>query len=323
MIKLSNYSIILFAILSCLFSCKNTPKNIIDDANFDRDHAAIHEEMDKISAEFGKFRKELILLYAEGEKNPELALTKADTLLDIYNTTKEKYKSQIKQNVTTSINYLKAELYYKLGNYEQSIKELKKEKYDSGEHAAALAANYVKLKEFDKAKYYVEKIGPGFYIYDYALGNYYESIDNKSEALKIYSAIKANKEIKHYAYYPLAVARYDELKKEKPQLLNEIYFPTQNPSFEIADSDNENRTKIFDMVFALPEAKNKGVSIVESPQTNDKDYYLIKVGKNAGYITDDMIVEFTLYIYPKDFTMKYYDEKNNRLMTIEEWRNSR
>lgn len=317
------FSIVLISVLSCMFSCKNNPVDKDTEIIYEQDHAAIHQEMDKISAELDKFQKELILLYAEGEKKPELAINKADSLLNVYNGEKEKYKSHIKKNVATSLNYLKAELYYKLGNYNQSIKELKKKDYDSGETAAALAANYVKLKQFDKAKLYVEKIGPGFYIYDYALGNYYETVGNRKEALKIYGEIKTNKEIKHYAYYPLAVARYDELAKEKPVLLDEIYFPTANPSFDIADSDNENRTKIFDMVFALPEAKNKSVSIVESPQTNDKDYYLIKVGKSTGYNPEDLIVQYSFYIYPKDFTMKYYDEKNNRLMTIEEWRNSR
>lgn len=314
--KTVNY---LFFILFCFFSCKNKPV-IIDEA---QSHAEIHAEMDKISAEYDKFDKQLRLLYNEGEKNPQQTILKADSLLRVNDAEKDLYKSRIKKNVASSLNYLKAELYYKLGNYSQSIKEVEKEDYVSSNNAALFAANYAKLKQFDKAKSYVDKIGQGFYIYDYALATYYETVGNKDEALKIYSEIKSNKEIKHYAYYPWAVARYEELNKDNPKLLDEIYFPTENPSFEIADSDDDNRHKIFDIIFALPEAKNKSVLIAESPQTNDKDYYLIKVGKSTGFQPEDFKCEFSFLVYPKDFSLKYYDEKNNKLLTIDEWRNSK
>ncbi|MFH6994508.1 hypothetical protein [Flavobacterium sp. FlaQc-48] len=306
-------------ILLCLFSCKKVQPIFFDNDS----HAKIHEEMDKISDEIKKFDAQLVLLYADAEKNPEQVIAKADSLLLVNSNEKDKYKSQIKKNIESSLNYLKAELYYKTGNYSQSIKELQKEEYHNMDYAAALAANYAKLKEFDKAKVAIDSIGKGFYIYDYAFGNYNEVIGNKTEALKIYSEIKNNKEIKHYAYYPLAVARLEELSKSNPKLLDEIYFPTQNPAFDIADSDNTNRNKIFKMIFDMPEAKKKAVFIFESPQTNDKDYYWVKVGEQTGYQPEDFKAEYSFFIYPKDFQIKYYDEKNNKVMSIEEWRKSK
>lgn len=306
-------------ILVAFFSCKNTTPIFIEN---DEDHAKLHDEMDKISAEISKFDQQLVELYALSEKNPNLVITKADSLLEINEKENDKYKLQIKKNVESALNYLKAELYYKTGNYNQSIKELNKD-YQSQSDATAYAANYAKLKQYDKAKFFIDKIGEGYYIYDYALGNYNEVIGNKNEALAIYKKIKDNREIKHYAFYPLAVARFEELSNSNPKLLDEIYFPTGNPTFDIADSDDENRTRIFDMIFAMPEAKGKSVSIFESPQTNDKDYYWIKVGESTGFQPEDLKVEFSFFIYPKDFAIKYYDEKNNKLMTIDEWRKSK
>lgn len=289
----------------------------------DEEHVHLHEEMDKISEEFSKFNEQLTTLYNEAEQNPQKVISKTDSLLLQNEGEKGKYKSQIKKNIASSLHYLQAELYYRTGNYTQSINELKKEKYSSGEYATALAANYVKLHDFDTAKSYIDKIGPGFYIYDYALANYFEAKGNKTEALALYTSIKENKEIKHYTYYSWAVTRLEELSKSEPALLNEIYFPTHNPNFEIAASDDKNRNKIFEMVFAMPESKGKAVSIFESPQINDKDYYWIKVGDQTGFQLEDFKSDFSLFIYPKNFDIKYYDEKNNKLMTIEEWRKSK
>lgn len=319
---------ILFAILMIVFSCKNGKTSHADDktsfVEFDAGHAEIHQEMEKISAEFEKFDKQLVALYEESEKNPEVVIKKADSLLVVNKNENDKYKSQIKKNIKSSLDYLKAELYYKLGQYENSISELEKEDYKSMDYAAAYAANYVKLKQLEKAKSFVDSIGKGFYIYDYVLGNYNEVIGNKKGALKIYGEIKNNKEIKHYAYYKWAVARFEELNLDNPKLLNETYFPTKNPNFDIADSDNENRKKIFDMIFQLPEAKNKAVWIYESPQINDKDYYWIKVGKGDMVASQESFkTEFNFYIYPKNFDIKFFDEKNNKLMTLEEWRKNK
>ncbi|NJM80057.1 MAG: hypothetical protein HC854_11365 [Flavobacterium sp.] len=204
---------------------------------------------------------------------------------------------------------MKAELFYKLGKYEKSISELKLENCSFNERAVAIAANYVKLKEFDKAKSYVDSIGKGLYIYDYAFANYNESIGNRNEAYKIYSEIKKDKTIKHYAYYKLAVNRFEELEKSNPKLLNEIYFPTENPSFDIADSDNENITKIFNLMEKLPENQDwAGTEILESPQENDKNYYWVRVKTTENK-------EFNYYIYQETFEIKFFDPKKSKLMS--------
>ena len=54
---------------------------------------------------------------------------------------------------------------------------------------------------------------------------------------------------------------------------------------------------------------------------NDKDYYWIKVGEGEKGTTEkDFKTEFNFFIYPKNFDIKYYAEKENKLMSIEEWR---
>lgn len=315
-------SIFIVIISLTIFSCKNV--NSTSTSTEDESHMELHKEMDKIDEEYTKFQKQLLTFYVESEKNPDLIISKADSLLLINKNEKDKYKSQIKGSIEDQLHYLKAEIYYKKSEYKKSIKELDfDDDYDfiMGDRACAYAANYLKLKQLDKAKSFVDSIRKGYYIYNYALANYNESIGNKNVAFEIYSKIKNDKSIKHYAYYKLAVNRFEELEKDNPKLLNEIYFPTGNPSFDIADSDNKNRSKIFEMIKQIPETKDKSVWIFESPQENDKDYYWIKVGEGEiGNTDEDFKTEFNFFIYPKNFDIKYYAEKENKLMSIEEWR---
>lgn len=304
-------NIFLILVLLSILSCKNTNNSL---AQEEKAHMKLHEEMDKVDEEYRKFEKVLINLYSESETEPEKVIAKADSLLLINKSEKGKYKSQIKSSVENSLHSLKAELFYRIGKYSESITELETYDYISGERATKLAANYIKLKDKTKAKSFIDKIGKGFYIYDYALGNYNESIGNKTEALKIYDSIKQNKQIKHYAYYKLAVNRLEELQKSSPKLLNEIYFPTGNPSFDISDSDNANRTKIFNLMEKLPENQDwAGTRIVESPQENDKNYYWVRVETKQNK-------KFNYYIYQQTFEVKFFDTINNKLLTLEEWR---
>lgn len=306
-------SIFIVLISLTIFSCKN----IISTSTEDESHMELHKEMDKVSEEYTKFQKQLLSLYIESEKNPDLTISKADSLLLENKKEKDKYKSQIKGTIEDQLHYLKAELYYKKSEYKKSIIELDfDDDYDfvSGDRACAYAANYLKLKQLDKAKSFVDSIGKGYYIYDYALANYNESIGNKNEAFKIYSEIKNDKSIKHYAYYKLAVNRLEELQKDNPKLLNEIYFPTGNPSYDIADSDDKNRTKIFNLMEKLPENKNWAETrIVESPQENDKNYYWVRVKTEKNKT-------FNYYIYQETFEIKFLDTINNKILTLEEWR---
>lgn len=274
----------------------------------------LHEEMDKVGKELGKFDKQLVKLYSFSEKNPEKAILSADSLLLVNKQEKDKYKSQIKSNVARSLHHFKAEILYQLGKYRESIAELETDDYISGDIAAAYAANYVKLGEYDKAKSFVDKIGN--YISDYCLGNYYECIGEKSGAIKIYNSIKQDKTIKHYAYYELAINRLEDLQKNNPKFLDEIYFPTGNPSFEICDSDNENRSKIFDLVKNLPESKGwTSTAILDYPQINDKDYYWVRVTTKNN--------EYNYYVYENTFEIKFFNPKNKNLMTLSDWRRSK
>lgn len=306
-------SIFIVLISLTIFSCKNSNPISTEDES----HMELHKEMDKVDEEYTKFQKQLLSLYIESEKNPDLTISKADSLLLENKNVKDKYKSQIKGTIEDQLHYLKAELYYKKSEYKKSIIELDfDDDYDfvSGDRACAYAANYLKLKQLDKAKSFVDSIGKGYYIYDYALANYNESIGKKNEAFKIYSEIKNDKSIKHYAYYKLAVDRLEELQKDNPKLLNEIYFPTGNPSFDIADSDDKNRTRIFNLMEKLPENKNwAGTRIVESPQENDKNYYWVRVKTEQNKT-------FNYYIYQETFEIKFLDTINNKILTLEEWR---
>ncbi|KFF07892.1 tetratricopeptide repeat protein [Flavobacterium hydatis] len=280
----------------------------------EKEHMELHKEMEKVDREYQKFHSLLVQLYTDGENDPRKVLLEIDNLIALNKKEKDKYKSQIKSNINEDLYSLKAELYYKLGKYNESIKELNNNEYKSGDVAAAYAANYIKLKDHKKAKSFIDSIGIGYYIYDYALANYYECVGNKTEALKIYKKIQEDKTIKHYAYYKLAVNRLDKLQKNNAKLLDEIYYPTQNPNFEIADSDNENRTKIFNLMQDLPENQEwAGTSIIESPQINDKNYYWVRV-------TNKDKEEFNYYIYQETFEIKFFNPKTKKLLSLEEWR---
>ena len=95
------FSIIIF------FSC-NKSIEIDNPMEMDIEHIRLHEEMDKISVEYDKFQKVLVSLYKESEKNPELVIQKADSLLKVNENENDKYKSQIKNNVRHSLYYLKS-----------------------------------------------------------------------------------------------------------------------------------------------------------------------------------------------------------------------
>lgn len=328
--KIKIYSIFIFV---SFFSCENSNKETIKKDKFkidgstinnEKKHMKIHEEMDKVSFELIKFDMQLLNLYKKAEKNPKKVLKEADSLIVITQSERDPIKSKIKKNITHYLHYLKGELYYKLGDYHKSIYEinLSSEHSASGDKAIALAANYIKLKQFKKAKSYLKSIGV-YDTNDYAHGNYYECIGNKKEATKIYNIIKADKSIKHYAYYKWTIVRLEELKKKNPKLLKDLYFPTGNPDFEICDSDNENRDKIFQYFINLPEVIMCGSNcnstwIYESPQENDKDFYWVKIGN--GNTDNTFNTKFDFFVYPKSFEVKFYDTKNKKLYTLKEWR---
>ena len=262
-----------------------------------------------------KFDNYLITLYKESENNPEKVIRKSDSLLITNKKETEKYRSQIKSDVESKLHYLKAELFYKIGKYKESIGELNFEDERTGNAAIAYAANYVKLNDFKKAKSFIDSIGNRNGDY-YALGNYYESIGDKTSALKTYKYnLEDDKSRKHFIYYIWTQKRVEELEKNKP-LLNEVFFPTGNPNFEICEIcnvDNEKRDKITNLLIRLPENENwSSTAILESPYDSGKDYYWIRVTSGKR--------EINYYVYPKNYEIKYFNPKTKTLKTLEEWR---
>jgi tetratricopeptide (TPR) repeat protein len=276
----------------------------------------MHEEMDKVSNEFRKFDIQLIKLYKKSENNPKEVISIVDSFLVANKNETDKYKSQIKTNIESSLHYFKAELLYKTGKYDKSISELDFSKYKNGNVAIAYAANYIKLKDYKTAKSFIDSIGNcnGNY---YALGNYYESVGDKTSALKTYKEnLEEDKSRKHFIYYIWTQKRVEELEKNKP-LLDEVFFPTGNPNFEICEIcnvDNEIRGKIMDLMMEIPENQKDWTStgILESPFDTGKKYYRVKV--KAGN------KELEYYVFQKTFEIKYFNPKTKSLMTLEEWR---
>lgn len=279
------------------------------------DHERMHEEMDKVSNEFRNFDIQLIKLYKESENNPQQVISKVDSFLIANKKETDKYRSQIKSNVEKSLHYFKAELLHKIGKYKESIGELNFEEDKTGGTAIAYAANYIKLKDFKTAKSFIDSIGNWNGNY-YALGNYYESIGDKINALETYRYnLEEDKSRKHFIYYIWTQKRVEELEKNKP-LLNEVFFPTGNPSFEICkicNIDNAKRVKITDLLVELPESRGwTATTIVESPYDTGKDYYWIRV--------DIEHREFNYFVDQKTFEIKYFNPKTKAIMTLENWR---
>ena len=257
----------------------------------------------------------LVTLYKESEISPDKVIKKSDSLLITNKKETGKYRSQIKSDIESKLHYLKAEIFYKIGKYKESIRELNFEDDKTGEAAIAYAANYVKLKDYKLAKSFIDSIGNWNGNY-YALGNYYESIGDKTSALKTYKYnLEDDKSRKHFIYYEWTERRVKELEENKP-LLNEIFFPTGNPSFEICEIcnvDNEKRTKIMNLLKEIPESQDwSSTSIVESPIDTGKSYYWVKV--EAGN------KEFNYYVDQKTFEIKYFNLKTKTLTTLEDWR---
>lgn len=287
-----------------ILSCKNS-------------HDELHEEIEKVSMEYRKFETKLVALYKISEKDPNKVIVIIDSLLIANNKETNKYKSQIKTNIESRLHYFKAELLHKIGKYNESINELKQDDINNTSTGAiAYAANYVKLKDFKTAKSFIDSIGRWNGDY-YALGNYYESIGDRISALKTYKYnLEDDKSRKHFIYYQWTERRVKALEKNEP-LLNEVFFPTGNPNFEVCEIcnvDNAKREKIMNLLAEIPENQKdwSSTSILESPYDTGKSYYWVKV--RAGN------KDFYYYVHQKTFEIKYFDPKTKTLITLEDWR---
>ena len=310
---------ILILILATLYACGDKDTKVVSAKTQTQKeyHEQIHDNLDKASEELNWFDNLLITLYKECEINPQRVIFKTDSILNSMSKESDSLHLGVKSNKIGYLHYLRGEIFYKIKQYKKSINEFKNETGQYNEFP--LACNYVKLKDFNVAKLYIDSINNLYYISDYVIGNFQEALGKKEEALTIYNKIKNDKSIKHYAYYELAINRIKELEKKNPILLDELYFPTGRPDFEICDDDSENRNRIFDTISTIKEViecNTCGSTLIyESPQENDKNYYWVKVGPGGG---DKAI--FNFFIYVNTFEVKYYDAKNNKLYSLEEWR---
>lgn len=294
-----------------IISCKDEVNSVFPLTDYDTEM-----EMERVSKEMQNFEDVINKLYRESEKEPKKVLSKIDSLSKANEIEKDKYKSQIKENIAEDLRYFKAELLYNIGEYEKSIQELKNDQNGYNDISIALVCNYVKLKKFDKAKLILDSI-PNYTFNTFIYANFYENIGNNKEALDIYKTIQKDKGINHFVYYKLAVDRIKELEKDNPILLNSVYFQTGRPDFEVCDADNKNRTKIMKLISELPEVTNlvnwNSTEIFEAPKDNDKNYYWIKVSDDEGE-------KFNFFVYQKTFEIKYYEKKNETILSLEQWR---
>lgn len=195
-----------------LISCKDEVNTVFPLTDYDTEM-----EMERVSKEMQNFENVINKLYRESEKEPKKVLLKIDSLSKANEIEKDKYKSQIKENIAEDLRFFKAELLYNIGEYEKSIQVLKNDPNGYNDISIALVCNYVKLKKFDKAKLILDSI-PNYTFNTFIYANFYENIGNKKEALNIYKTIQKDKGINHFVYYKLAVDRIKELEKDNPIL---------------------------------------------------------------------------------------------------------
>ena len=312
----------IITILALIVSCKNSDNNQKKhDGNIclSCDH---EEEMQRISEELDKFDSLILNLYNQININPNNIITISDKLVEKIKS--EKDPDNLRWNKLGSLYSLQAETYYKLGEYKKSItsilnnakntqENLGGDLYFSDNLSIQLACNYVKLNDFKKAENYLNKASKGYFITDYIFANYYEVLGNKTKALKAYNDILKEDDHDHYFYYIEAQKRFNELSKPNPILLKELFYPSDRPDNEICKTDNERRTKIFDLIRNLPELKNNifSVGVYKEPKhTNGK--YWIDVTKK-----DNSIIYFS--VDTTNLKIKYLDIKNNQEIRLEDW----
>lgn len=223
------------AILAGTFMIFSSCKEHADKANLshhEQHPGCKHEE------ELGKvrdtFNLKLVSLY-NSDLPVDKLISKSDSLINDFRESKSDFHSDVAYLCAEQINYFKAEMFYKSENFQKSINELHKLSGSgiiTGDVAAGIAANYIKLNEYEKARAFVDSIGKGNYLYNYALANYYESIKAKNDAVKIYQNITAKKSDQKRFFYKASILRLREMRKDKPKFLHEIVFPTRKPGEE-------------------------------------------------------------------------------------------
>lgn len=228
---------ILVLLIVLFIGCKQNSSSGFDD--LDEDHKKVHIELERVSEILDKYETNIKALYKESEKNPYLVLDKTQKLIE--EAIKEKDPDNIRWNKLGYLYDLRAEVLYKTGKYQESINELKKgilndttllERPEEVGNAL-MASNLVKLNKHKEAKIYIERYGRGYYITDYLLGNYYETLNDIKTAKYYYTEVVKEKRLSHYFHYDYAKERLEELNKQNPKLLDELFYPTNLPDAKI------------------------------------------------------------------------------------------
>jgi len=316
-------------ILACLLfltNCKNpTQKDEAVCVNCD-----LEEEMERASDELDKFDKVIVGFYNQIETNPNKIINETQLLIQKVKAEADPYN--VRWNKLGFLYDLRAETYYKMGEFSKSIEEIYNSEKNNqetlggkfslgGSDCIHLACNYVKLQDYNKARQFIDSAGRGWYITDYILANYYEVIGNKEQAIKTYQDILAQDEHDHYFFYKDAQIRVSELSKQNPKLLTELFYPSVRPDNEICKTDNERRTKIFDLINNLVEVKNckscNVVSIYQEPKHTKSSKYWVKVGHYNG---TNLVSRFNFFVDTLTYKITCLDTKTDLQLTLDEWR---
>jgi len=285
------------------------------------------EKMLKATDELDKFEEVLIGFYDQIKTNPGEVISKTEVLLE--KVTTEPDSNNVRSNKLRYLYELRAETFYKSGKFQQSIEEIYKieknyqetlgGRFSFGQKECIhLACNYIKLGDYSKAKKYIDSAGNGYYIADFILANYFEVIRNKELALNVYNQILAQEEHDHYYYYQDAKKRVVELRKKNPDLLTELFYPSDRPDDEVCNADNERRTKIFDLISNLPEVENcKGcdvVSVYQDARHAKSGKYWIKVGHDNG---TNLVSQFNFFVDTLTYKVTFLDTETGEEIDLD------
>lgn len=225
-------------LLLLLVGCKNTTQKESDTFCF-----CDEEEVLRVDNDFYQFDKILIDLYNLIETNPDKVISLTDSLTDKIK--KEPEPNSTRWSKLGSLFVLKAETFYRMGEYNNSIAEVfyhmeydsvslkSEELYIDSHSAIVLACNYVKIKDFNQAKYYLSYASKGWYITNYIFANFYEVVGDTTRAISAYQEILDDGSYGHYLHYEYAKKRMENLTSETPVLLKELYYPSERPDKRI------------------------------------------------------------------------------------------
>jgi tetratricopeptide (TPR) repeat protein len=288
------------------------------------------EEMQRVFAELDQFEKVIIGgFYNEIETNPNKIIKETELLIKKVKTDPD--PDNIKWNKLAYLYDLRAETFYNSGRHKHSIEEIYKaagnyQEWFGGEFSfndnqyIHLACNYVKLKDYKKAKVYLDSADKRFYTTDVIWGNYYEVIGSKEQALKAYNQILIRDEDDQRFYYKDVQKRVAELKKTNPRLLTELFYPSDRPDEGLLDSEDKRRNKIFDLIGNLPEVKSCkecGISIYKEPKQTQSSKYWIKVGPDNGA---NLVSQFNFFVDSSTYEITFLDTKTDQEIRLEDWR---